>query len=89
MTLPTDLVAAEWPTAAPLMQSYCVVQEIRDKYPPWLEQHKSDRSEAEMKCYEAQYASICRLCDAYETDPDNYSKLMTLLQEVRRPLLCL
>eukprot|EP00877_Chromochloris_zofingiensis_P015170 jgi/Chrzof1/9907/Cz04g20120.t1 len=62
---------------------YTPMKEIRDKYPPWLEQHKSDRSEAEMKCYEAQYASICRLCDAYETDPDNYSKLMTLLQEMQ------
>jgi hypothetical protein len=60
-----------------------------DKYPPWLEKQEaagsnSSLSAADLERYKQQYAAICALCQAYETDPGNTGKIMDLLQQVRR-----
>lgn len=65
-----------------------VLQEIAEKYPPWLEQQaaagaSSSLSAADLDRYRQQYACITRLCDAYEAEPTNTAKIMGLLQEVR------
>lgn len=65
------------------------VQEIADKYPPWLERQaaagsSSTLSPADLDRYRRQYDCITRLCAAYETEPGNTAKIMGLLQEVRQ-----
>lgn len=66
-----------------------VLQEIAEKYPPWLERQaaagaSSSLSAADLDRYRQQYACITRLCDAYEAEPTNTAKIMGLLQEVRQ-----
>lgn len=66
----------------------CELQEIADKYPPWLERHaaagsSSSLSAADLERYRRQYDCITRLCTAYESEPSNTAKIMGLLQEVR------
>lgn len=62
------------------------LQEILDKYPPWLDKHLapgSPLSPDDLERYRHQYMCIRRLCEAYETEPNNTAKIMELLQEVR------
>ncbi len=61
---------------------YQPMQEIRDKYPPWLEANRGQIDAEEFERYEQQYKCIVALCSAYETEPNNFPKLMELLQEV-------
>lgn len=63
------------------------LQEIADKYPPWLEKQaaaegSSRLSAADLERYRRQYDCITRLCAAYESQPSNTSNIMALLQEV-------
>lgn len=63
------------------------LQEIADKYPPWLEKQaaagsSSTLSPADMERYRRQYDCIKRLCAAYESDPGDTANIMGLLQEV-------
>lgn len=58
-------------------------QEIRDKYPPWLEQAAAAETPENMQRYKAQYAAIQAVCQQYETDPANFARLVELIQEVR------
>lgn len=65
------------------------MQEIADKYPPWLEKQaaaagssSSSLSAADLDRYRRQFDCITRLCAAYETEPSNTAKIMGLLQEV-------
>jgi hypothetical protein len=71
----------------------CCLQEIADKYPPWLEKHaaagsSSPLSPADLERYRRQYDCILRLCAAYEAEPSNTSKIMGLLQEVSQGAYC-
>jgi hypothetical protein len=63
-----------------------------DKYPPWLDRQTaaaasssscSSLSAEDLERYKAQYDCITRLVAAYEHEPDNTTKIMELLQEVR------
>lgn len=63
------------------------LQEIADKYPPWLEKQaaagsSSTLSPADLDRYRRQYDCIMRLCAAYEAEPSNTAEIMGLLQEV-------
>lgn len=58
------------------------LQEIRDRYPPWLEAKRGSLPAADYERYAAQYDSICRVCAHYEAAPGDYAKLMDLIQEV-------
>ena len=80
------------------MLSLCILQEIADKYPPWLDKHKGGGGGAvdpeALVRYEQQYRCICNLLKVYEEDPGNYQQIMTLLQEVSEgamlgPSVCL
>jgi hypothetical protein len=58
------------------------LQEIRDKYPPWLEKEAPSLSEADMARYKSQLESIQAVCRQYEEDPNNFSRLLELIQKV-------
>jgi hypothetical protein len=58
-------------------------QDIRDKYPPWLESHREGMSLDEVQRYTAQYTSIQAVCTQYEEDPANFSRLVELIQQMQ------
>eukprot|EP00955_Chlamydomonas_euryale_P112120 366112-Chlamydomonas_euryale.AAC.26 len=59
------------------------VQDIRDKYPPWLEQHRESLSADELQRYTAQYGSIQAVCKQYEDDPSEFQRLVSLIQQMQ------
>jgi len=65
---------------------YQPMKDIGNKYPEWLAENKSSLDPGQYKQYEEQYEYIQKICTMYETDPENYPKLMELLQEVGRNL---
>lgn len=62
---------------------YTPMKEIQDKYPPWLFSNRGRHSPEVFARYEEQYECIQRLCRQYEEGPEDYSKLMQLLQEMQ------
>eukprot|EP00878_Enallax_costatus_P027354 GHUV01029433.1.p1 GENE.GHUV01029433.1~~GHUV01029433.1.p1 ORF type:complete len:343 (+),score=161.13 GHUV01029433.1:360-1388(+) len=67
---------------------YQPMKEILDKYPPWLDKHSAPGGSStltpdDLERYKHQYMCIRRLCEAYETEPDNTPKIMELLQEMQ------
>lgn len=65
-----------------LLHPYDARQEIRDRYPPWLEAHSGKLPADEYGRYVAQYEAVQRVCEHYEKAPADYAKLMDLIQEV-------
>ncbi|KAI9111006.1 hypothetical protein K1719_017881 [Acacia pycnantha] len=59
------------------------MKEIGDKYPKWLEEHKSSLSKEEFERYSQQYEIIQNLNEVYEKDPGNYPKIFEILQKVQ------
>lgn len=62
---------------------YQPLKDIGARYPPWLEAHESALSVEEHTQYQKQYEYIRKICHVYETEPDNFSNLMSLLQEMQ------
>mmetsp|Transcript_12553 Transcript_12553/g.27080 ORF Transcript_12553/g.27080 Transcript_12553/m.27080 type:complete len:405 (+) Transcript_12553:117-1331(+) len=62
---------------------YGPLQEIRDKYPPWLEENREKLSPEDLQRYTAQYASIQAVCRQYEEEPGNFQKLVELIQQMQ------
>ncbi len=60
------------------------MQDIRDKYPPWLEKHQPSIPAEEFGRYVQQYESIQTVCLQYETDAADFSKLVELIQQACR-----
>ncbi|KAG7668823.1 hypothetical protein KSW81_003842 [Nannochloris sp. 'desiccata'] len=60
------------------------MKDIGNKYPEWLAANKSSLDVEKYKQYEEQYEYIQKICTMYETDPENYPKLMDLLQEMQQ-----
>jgi hypothetical protein len=63
---------------------YQPMKDIGSKYPEWLAANKESLDPEQYKLYEEQYEYIQKICTMYETDPENYTQLMDLLQEVER-----
>eukprot|EP00775_Hariotina_reticulata_P013748 gene13748-13867_t len=67
---------------------YQPMKEIMEKYPPWLAKQEaagsnSSLSPTDLERYKQQYAAICALCQAYETEPGSTGKIMDLLQQMQ------
>lgn len=62
---------------------YDPMKEIGDRYPEWLESHKSELSSEDMARYTKQYDFIKQLCHAYETTPDDFQKVVDLMQNMQ------
>jgi len=62
---------------------YEPMKEIGDRYPEWLESHKSDLSSEDTARYKRQYDFIKQLCYVYETTPDDFQKVVDLMQNMQ------
>ncbi|CAJ1943362.1 unnamed protein product [Sphenostylis stenocarpa] len=59
------------------------MKEIAEKYPKWLEEHKSSLSKEEYDRYSHQYELIRNLNDVYENDSGNFNKIVELMQKMQ------
>ncbi|XAR70459.1 hypothetical protein NMG60_11027312 [Bertholletia excelsa] len=59
------------------------MKEIGERYPKWLEEHKSNLSNEEYERYSHQYELIKDLIKVYETEPSNFNKIVELMQKMQ------
>lgn len=59
------------------------MKEIGERYPKWLEDHKSTLSGEEYDRYYRQYELIKDLNRAYESEPSNFNKIVDLMQKMQ------
>ncbi|KAF5199167.1 Peroxisome biogenesis protein 19-2, partial [Thalictrum thalictroides] len=59
------------------------MKEIGQRYPKWLEEHKSGLSIEEYDRYSHQHKLIKDLNEVYENDPGNYSRIVELMQKMQ------
>lgn len=62
---------------------YDPMKSVCDRFPEWLAENKGDLSQDEYEKYGTQYQYFQRLVHVYETDPDNYARLMELMQDIQ------
>ncbi|KAK7265929.1 hypothetical protein RJT34_33554 [Clitoria ternatea] len=59
------------------------MKEIAERYPKWLEEHKTSLSKEDYERYSHQYALIRNLNEVYENDPANFDKIVELMQKMQ------
>ncbi|KAB2070816.1 hypothetical protein ES319_A08G180000v1 [Gossypium barbadense] len=59
------------------------MKEIGERYPQWLEEHKANLSKEEYERYSRQYELIKELNGVYENDPNNFTKIVDLMQKMQ------
>ncbi|XP_020225532.1 peroxisome biogenesis protein 19-2 [Cajanus cajan] len=59
------------------------MKEIAEKYPKWLEEHKTSLSKEEYERYSHQYELIRNLNEVYENDSGNFTKIVELMQKMQ------
>lgn len=59
------------------------MKEIGERYPKWLEEHKSELSTEEYQRYSDQHLLIKRLIVVYENEPDNFNKIVEIMQKMQ------
>ncbi|GMH29842.1 hypothetical protein Nepgr_031685 [Nepenthes gracilis] len=59
------------------------MKEIGERYPKWLEEHKDGLSEEDRKRYSYQLELIQELNGVYETEPNNFTKIVDLMQKMQ------
>jgi len=59
------------------------MKEIGERYPIWLEERKSTISKEDYERYSCQYELIKQLCKVYEAEPDNFDKIVELMQKMQ------
>lgn len=62
---------------------YEPIKQVTDKFPHWLAEKKKSLSDKEYNRYGNQYQYFQRIVDVYENDPENFPRLMELLQDVQ------
>jgi len=62
---------------------YDPIKAICDKYPEWLAENQPKLSNEDYLRYGKQYQYIQRICAVYETTPDNFERLMELMQDMQ------
>eukprot|EP01138_Halocafeteria_seosinensis_P013033 gb/GECG01013311.1/.p1 GENE.gb/GECG01013311.1/~~gb/GECG01013311.1/.p1 ORF type:complete len:309 (+),score=69.86 gb/GECG01013311.1/:1-927(+) len=62
---------------------YEPVVEITKRFPSWLASHKDGLTQEEYEKYGKMYQQFQRLCDTYATEPDNFPKLMEIIQDLQ------
>lgn len=63
---------------------YQPMKDICEKYPSWLEKEKGTLNPDDYRKYHDQYTIISKMCKLYETDPENFSMIMNLLQQMQQ-----
>ncbi|MQL81100.1 hypothetical protein Taro_013555 [Colocasia esculenta] len=59
------------------------MKEIAERYPKWLEEHRDGLKPEDYDRYHHQYEIIRMLNEVYENDPDNFSKIIELMQKMQ------
>lgn len=59
------------------------MKEIGERYPKWLEEHKSSLSKEEYERYSNQYELMKELNGVYEYDPNNFTRIFDLMQKMQ------
>ncbi|CAM8984510.1 unnamed protein product [Rhodiola kirilowii] len=59
------------------------MKEIGERYPKWLEDHKASLSSEDYERYSHQYKFIRELNIVYDTDPNNFTKIVDLMQKMQ------
>eukprot|EP00250_Pteridium_aquilinum_P015812 c22776_g1_i2 orf=167-913(-) len=59
------------------------MKELCEKYPTWLEANKSSISGDDFCRYSRQYECIKELCGVYESTPDDFHKIVDLMQNMQ------
>ncbi|KAK6138696.1 hypothetical protein DH2020_027558 [Rehmannia glutinosa] len=59
------------------------MKEIGDRYPVWLEENKTKLGDGEYARYSHQYELIRELNQVYETEPENFKKIVELMQKMQ------
>ncbi|XP_051115216.1 peroxisome biogenesis protein 19-1-like [Andrographis paniculata] len=59
------------------------MKEIGERYPTWLNENKAKLTEEEYARYSHQYELIQDLNRLYETEPDNFNKIVELMQKMQ------
>ncbi|KAK9812898.1 hypothetical protein WJX72_005435 [[Myrmecia] bisecta] len=62
---------------------YQPMQDIGARYPVWLAANRDKLSEEELQQYMQQHEYIQKICAAYETEPDNFALLFSLIQKMQ------
>ena len=62
---------------------YLPMKQICEKFPVWLAENESKLPREEYEKYGKQYQQFQRMVAVYETEPDNFPRLMELMQDVR------
>mmetsp|Transcript_9356 Transcript_9356/g.22524 ORF Transcript_9356/g.22524 Transcript_9356/m.22524 type:complete len:295 (+) Transcript_9356:123-1007(+) len=62
---------------------YQPMRDIASRYPEWLQANRDALSAEDLDKYERQHRKIQRVCELYETEPTNFEKLVSLMQEVQ------
>lgn len=59
------------------------MKEIGEKYPKWLEEHEATLSKEDYDRFSHQYQFIKDLNEVYEKDPNNFTKIVELMQKMQ------
>mmetsp|Transcript_19306 Transcript_19306/g.43995 ORF Transcript_19306/g.43995 Transcript_19306/m.43995 type:complete len:308 (-) Transcript_19306:486-1409(-) len=62
---------------------YEPMKQVTDKFPAWLAEARNSLSEEEYQRYGQQYQYFQRIVQVYETDPDNFPRLMELMHKIQ------
>ncbi|KAL3141031.1 Natural resistance-associated macrophage protein [Trebouxia sp. C0010 RCD-2024] len=62
---------------------YQPIQEIGSRYPQWLQDHRQRLSPEDLQRYSQQFQHIQEITRLYEQEPDNFPKLINLLQQMQ------
>ncbi|KAL9177968.1 hypothetical protein ABFS82_01G095000 [Erythranthe guttata] len=62
---------------------YEPMKEIGERYPIWLVENKSKLTEEEYSRYSRQHELIKELNNVYEAEPDNFNKVVELMQKMQ------
>ncbi|KAL8539751.1 hypothetical protein ACS0TY_001386 [Phlomoides rotata] len=62
---------------------YEPMKEIGERYPTWLEENKAKLTSEEYARYSQQYKLIKDLNQVYEAEPDNFNKIVELMQKMQ------
>ncbi|KAL7462153.1 hypothetical protein ACHAXS_002542 [Conticribra weissflogii] len=62
---------------------YEPMKQVMLRFPKWLAENKEELSEEEYQRYGTQYQYFQRIVRVYETEPDNFPRLMELMQDIQ------
>lgn len=62
---------------------YEPMKEIAEKYPPWIEAKRGTLSSEDLARFEQQLRHIRRLCSVFESAPDDFPSIISVMQEMQ------